>query len=101
MHPHDFIPERFQREEDIKDFKDENFRFMPLGGGRRGCPGHGFGSTTVKWALARLLYHFDWALPRGAGAGDVDLQEVFGLAARRRVPLVLVQTVNKDYDFKS
>ncbi|ESR44590.1 Tryptamine 5-hydroxylase [Citrus sinensis] len=99
--PHDFIPERFQQEEDIKDFKDKDFRFMPFGGGRRGCPGYGLGSITVQWAVARLLYHFDWALPRGVGPGDVDLQEVFGLAARKRVPLVLVPTVNKGYDFKS
>lgn len=99
--PNDFIPERFQQEEDIKDFKDEDFRFMPFGGGRRGCPGYGFGSITVQWAVARLLYHFDWALPPGVGPGDVDLREVFGLAARKRVPLALIPTLNRDYDFNS
>ncbi|KAK9217093.1 hypothetical protein WN943_005718 [Citrus x changshan-huyou] len=97
--PHDFIPERFQQEDDIKDFKDEDFRFMRFGGGRRGCPGYDFGLNAVQWALARLLNHFDWALPRGVSRGDVDLQEVYGFAARKRVPLVLIPTVNKDYDF--
>lgn len=45
--------------------------------------------------LAKLLYHFDWALPRGIGRDDVDMDEIFGLATRKNSPLVLVPTVHE------
>lgn len=89
--PLEYRPERF---EDGNSVKDLDFRFLPFGG-RRGCPGFGFGLATVETALARLLYHFDWALPQGVGPDDVDLEEIFGLATS-----VLVPTTNKEYQFK-
>ncbi|XP_002515012.2 tryptamine 5-hydroxylase [Ricinus communis] len=96
--PLDYDPERFM-EDDI-DFKDQDFRFLPFGGGRRGCPGYSFGLATIEITLARLLYHFDWALPHGVEADDVDLSEVFGLATRKKTALVLVPTANKDFQFR-
>ncbi|XP_021292818.1 cytochrome P450 71A1-like [Herrania umbratica] len=91
--PLEYNPKRFE-DTDV-DVKDQDFRFLPFGGGRRGCPGYTFGLATVEIALARLLFHFDWALPQGVGTDDVDLNEIFGLATRKRNPLVLVPTVNK------
>ncbi|XVE85230.1 hypothetical protein DITRI_Ditri17bG0074900 [Diplodiscus trichospermus] len=91
--PLEFNPNRF--EDTSFDVKDQDFRFLPFGGGRRGCPGYTFGLATVEIALARLLFHFDWALPQGLGADDVDINEIFGLATRKKTPLVLVPTVNK------
>ena len=76
------------------DVKDQDFR-LPFGGGRRGCPGYTFGLATVKIALARLLFHFGWTLPQGVGTDDVDFNKIFGLATRKRTPLVQVPTVNK------
>jgi cytochrome P450 len=38
----------------------KDFRFIPFGAGRRGCPGIGFGTRLAEHALANLLYHFDW-----------------------------------------
>ncbi|KAH7515595.1 hypothetical protein FEM48_Zijuj10G0043200 [Ziziphus jujuba var. spinosa] len=67
---------------------------------RRGCPGFAFGLAIVEIALARLLYHFDWALPQGVGPEDVDMEESFGLATRKKSALVLVPTPNKDYQLK-
>lgn len=96
--PLGYDPERFI-DNDI-DVKDQDFRFLPFGGGRRGCPGYNFGLSTIEIALARLLYHFEWALPRGVGADDVDLSEIFGLATRKKTALVLVPTANKDYQFQ-
>lgn len=93
--PMDYNPQRFL-EEDI-DFRGRDFRFLPFGGGRRGCPGYTFGLATIELSLARLLYHFDWKLPRGVAAQDVDLSEIFGLATRKRVALKLVPTINKLY----
>ncbi|XP_058103510.1 tryptamine 5-hydroxylase-like [Magnolia sinica] len=82
------------------DIKGQDFEPLPFGGGRRGCPGYTFVLATVEIAFARLLKHFDWELPRGVGVDNVDLGETFVLATRKRVPLVLVPTVNRDYEFK-
>ncbi|KAJ0037318.1 hypothetical protein Pint_23633 [Pistacia integerrima] len=59
-----------------------------------------FGLATIVLALARLIHHFDWALPQGVEAEDVDLQEIFGLATRKKTALGLVPTANKDYELK-
>ncbi|KAM7484133.1 hypothetical protein LguiA_000142 [Lonicera macranthoides] len=96
--PLEYKPERFE-EQDI-DFRGQDFRFLPFGGGRRGCPGFAFGLATVELALARLLYHFDWELPPGLAPNDVDLTETFGLATRKKSALLLVPTTNKDHKFK-
>ncbi|PQM38791.1 hypothetical protein Pyn_21199 [Prunus yedoensis var. nudiflora] len=91
--PLEYRPERFQDGGNVNvNVVDQDFRFLPFGGGRRGCPGYGFGLATVEIALARLLYHFDWALPQGVGPDDVDLDETFGLATRKKSALVLVPT---------
>ncbi|XP_071926449.1 tryptamine 5-hydroxylase-like [Coffea arabica] len=90
--PLEYNPERFVGK-DIIDFKGQDFRFLPFGGGRRGCPGFSFGLASVEISLARLLYHFDWALPQGVGADDVDLTEIFGLATRKRSALKLVPLI--------
>lgn len=91
--PLEYRPERFQDAGNVNvNVVDQDFRFLPFGGGRRGCPGYGFGLATVEIALARLLYHFDWALPQGVGPDDVDLDETFGLATRKKSALVLVPT---------
>ncbi|KAG6654855.1 tryptamine 5-hydroxylase-like [Carya illinoinensis] len=96
--PLEYNPERFM-DVDI-DAKDKDFRFLPFGGGRRGCPGYSFALATVEIALARLLCHYDWALPQGVGADDMDLSEIFGLATRKKTPIVLVPTANPQYEFK-
>ncbi|KAG5584989.1 hypothetical protein H5410_045423 [Solanum commersonii] len=93
--PLDYNPERFM-EKDI-DFRGQDFKFLPFGGGRRGCPGYALGLATIELSLARLLYHFDWKLPTGVEAQDVNLSEIFGLATRKRVALKLVPTINKLY----
>lgn len=96
--PLEYNPERFINKN--IEVKDQDFRFLPFGGGRRGCPGYSFGLATVEIALARLLYHFDWALPQGVGADDMDLGEIFGLATRKKTAIVLVPTANKQHEFK-
>ncbi|KAL5997304.1 hypothetical protein ACLOJK_008234 [Asimina triloba] len=96
--PLEFKPERFIGS-DI-DIKGQDFELLPFGGGRRGCPGYTFGLATIEIALARLLYHFDWKLPEGVKAEDVDLGEIFGLATRKMKPLVLVPISNGEYKLK-
>ena len=94
--PLDYNPERFVGG-DIGDFKGQDTRFLPFGGGRRGCPGYSFGLATVEIALARLLYHFDWELPYGVEADDMDLSEIFGLATRKKSALILVPKYKEEH----
>ena len=87
--PEEFIPERFQQQGG-RDFKGTDFEFVPFGGGRRICPGMAFGLAHVELALAALLFHFDWELPGGVAAEDLDMTEEFGVTARLRSDLVVV-----------
>ncbi|CAL4966158.1 unnamed protein product [Urochloa decumbens] len=97
----EFVPERwFAAGDALLDYSKvgQDFRSVPFGAGRRGCPGAGFAAPTMELALANMLYHFDWALPHGTGAGGdvlgtpalVDVSEVFGLSVRLKEPLILV-----------
>ncbi|CAN6204066.1 unnamed protein product [Urochloa humidicola] len=96
-----FSPERFEDGGGGEvDFRDAEFRMLPFGGGRRGCPGHAFAMATVQLALASLLYHFDWALPDGVSAMDVNLEESFGLTTRKKEPLLVVVRKSQGYEFK-
>ncbi|PHT36178.1 Cytochrome [Capsicum baccatum] len=94
--PLDYNPGRFL-EEDVDFRGSQDFRFLPFGVGRRGCLGYALGLATIELSLARLLYHFDWKLPAGVAAQDVDLLEIFGLATRKKVALKLVPTINRLY----
>uniref|UniRef100_A0A0D9XPL1 Cytochrome P450 n=1 Tax=Leersia perrieri TaxID=77586 RepID=A0A0D9XPL1_9ORYZ len=51
-------PERFL--DSTLDYREQNSEMVPFGGGRRGCPGVDFATTTMEMALASLLYHFNW-----------------------------------------
>ncbi|XP_078154079.1 desmethyl-deoxy-podophyllotoxin synthase-like [Carex rostrata] len=91
--PDEFKPERFETSSTGIDFKGKNFEFVPFGAGRRICPGLKFGVTMVEDALTNLLLHFDWQLPDGMKAEDVDMTENFGIVAAKKKPLYLVPTL--------
>ncbi|KAF6998389.1 hypothetical protein CFC21_014511 [Triticum aestivum] len=79
----EFRLERFE-EMSVEYFKQgPQMEFIPFGAGRRQCPGALFVSTTMELVLANLLYHFDWAIPCGAGPETLDMGEVFGIVHRR------------------
>ncbi|KAJ8626016.1 hypothetical protein MRB53_019323 [Persea americana] len=88
--PEEFWPERFA--DSSFDFKGQNFQYIPFGSGRRSCPGNFFGMATAELALASLLHSFDWKLPDGMDAEDVDMNEALGLALHKKCALQLLAT---------
>ncbi|CAN7125584.1 hypothetical protein BRARA_B03646 [Brassica rapa] len=86
--PEAFIPERFMDNE--IDYKGLNFELLPFGSGRRMCPGMGMGLALVHLTLINLLYRFDWKLPGGMKAEDVDIEESYGLVCPKKIPLELI-----------
>ena len=92
-HWHDaesFIPERFHHSS--VDFRGANFKYIPSGAGRRICPGISFGLANIEFALAKLLYHFNWELPNGMKPEELDMDETFGFVAGRKNNLKLIPT---------
>ncbi|CAL4985303.1 unnamed protein product [Urochloa decumbens] len=85
--PEEFKPERFENSD--LDYKGTNYEFLPFGAGRRICPGINLGVRNIELALASLLYHFDWKLPEGVEAEDVDVREAAGLGAHKKTSLLV------------
>ena len=81
----EFHPERFV--DDNVDVRGHDFRLLPFGSGRRGCPGIHLGLVTVKFVLAQLVHGFDWELPDGMEPNDIDMSETFGLSLGMAKPL--------------
>ncbi|KAM0890043.1 hypothetical protein ACQ4PT_027332 [Festuca glaucescens] len=98
--PLEYSPERFEAAGGEIDLKDPDYKLLPFGGGRRGCPGYTFALATVQVSLASLLYHFEWALPAGVRAEDVSVEETFGLATRKKEPLFVAVRKSDVYEFK-
>ncbi|XP_024029878.1 cytochrome P450 71D9-like [Morus notabilis] len=86
--PDRFIPERFL--DSSIDFKGANFEYIPVGAGRRICPGKLFSLSNVEIFLAMLLYHFDRKHPNGLKHEDLGMTELFGVTVRSKDDLYLI-----------
>ncbi|CAI0388184.1 unnamed protein product [Linum tenue] len=86
--PESFTPERFINTH--VDYNKLDFKLLPFGAGRRMCPGITYAMAIVNVVLANLLYHFDWKLPFGMKPQDLEMEEEFGIAVRRKGDLVLI-----------
>ncbi|GFP83112.1 cytochrome p450 83b1 [Phtheirospermum japonicum] len=88
QNPDEFMPERFLNNN--IDIKGQDFEVIPFGSGRRICPGMYMGLANVELTVANLLYSFDWELPPGIEAKDVDTDALPGVAIRKKNALFLV-----------
>ncbi|KAL1569586.1 cytochrome P450 71AU50-like [Salvia divinorum] len=79
--PAKFDPERFQGSN--VELLGRDFKLIPFGSGRRGCPGLQLGLTVVSLIVAQLVHCFDWELPSGTIPHDLDMSEHFGLVTSR------------------
>ncbi|XP_048441288.1 cytochrome P450 71B34-like [Pyrus x bretschneideri] len=88
--PEKFFPERFDGSS--VDFKGQHYEYLPFGAGRRMCPGIYMATTTLEFGLANLVYWFDWKLPNGMKAEDLDMEESTdaSLTVAMKNPLLLV-----------
>jgi cytochrome P450 len=87
----EFRPERFEETgaTSVEYKQGAQMEFIPFGAGRRQCPGALFATNTIELVLANLLYHFDWAIPAGAGPETLDMSEVFGIILHAKSSLCL------------
>ncbi|KAK1372091.1 Ferulate-5-hydroxylase [Heracleum sosnowskyi] len=86
----EFYPERFIGSN--IDFRGKDFQFLPFGSGRRGCPGLQLGLLNVKLVVAQLVHGFNWELPFGMNADELDMDEIFGVSLLRSTHLLAKPT---------
>ncbi|KAL4273876.1 hypothetical protein GQ457_13G011450 [Hibiscus cannabinus] len=97
--PNEFDPERFlggsgeKIGEHQMEFKGQNFRFLPFGSGRRGCPGASLAMLVMHAAVGSLVQCFDWEVK---GGGKVDLSPGPGFATEMAHPLVCYPTLSSN-----
>lgn len=84
----EFKPERFMQEDDIDLIGTGDFKMIPFGAGRRGCPGASMAIPTVKLALAQLSHNFDWKFE--GDPSQIDMTESCGASTSRQVPLFAI-----------
>ncbi|KAK4741562.1 hypothetical protein SAY87_025150 [Trapa incisa] len=84
----EFKPERFV--DSPVDYKGQDFELIPFGAGRRGCPGMTLAMATNELALANLMLRFNWELPQGMRAEDLDMSQCNGIPIHRKVTLRVI-----------
>ncbi|TVU07057.1 hypothetical protein EJB05_47096, partial [Eragrostis curvula] len=74
--PDEFLPERFLGKTEL-DMWGKEHKFIPLGTGRRLCPALPMVELIVPFTVASLLHEFEWRLPKGMSAEQVDVTEKY------------------------
>nr|CAB3495856.1 unnamed protein product [Digitaria exilis] len=80
--PEEFVPERFMGSAAGMDYKGKHFSV--------GCPGLPMAECVVPHLLASLLHAFEWRLPEGISAEQLDMSERYTSANVLAVPLKAV-----------
>ncbi|CAK7325412.1 unnamed protein product [Dovyalis caffra] len=88
--PNEFMPERFMEGSEEKigehqmEFKGQNFRYLPFGSGRRGCPGASLAMRVIPATIGAMVQCFDWKIKDGE---KIDLSPGPGFSAEMAHPL--------------
>lgn len=87
--PLNFDPERFLSDEKYAkmDPRGNDFELISFGAGRRICAGTRMGIVLVEYILGTLVHSFEWKLPDGDDQDQLNMDETFGLALQKAVPL--------------
>ncbi|KAL5820390.1 hypothetical protein ACOSQ3_022272 [Xanthoceras sorbifolium] len=88
--PDNFYPERFVGTN--IDIRGRDFQLIPFGSGRRSCAGMQLGLTVVRLVVARLIHCFNWELPDGMVATELNMTEHFGIVISRAKKLLAIPT---------
>uniref|UniRef100_N1QT64 Cytochrome P450 76C2 n=1 Tax=Aegilops tauschii TaxID=37682 RepID=N1QT64_AEGTA len=91
--PDEFVPERFLDKSAGVEFRGKDYEFLPFGSGRRLCPGLRRAGRVGPFVLASLLHAFEWRLPDGVSADEMDVTEKFTTVNTLAVPLRAVPVV--------
>ncbi|KAJ9686657.1 hypothetical protein PVL29_015501 [Vitis rotundifolia] len=97
--PNEFIPERFwvnsgeKTVDHVMEMKGQDFRYVPFGSGRRGCPGAALASMVMQMTIGRLVQCFDWRVKDGEKA---DMNVGPGFSAEMKTPLVCYTSIHFD-----
>ena len=94
--PDEFVPERFLLDKAVDravEFRGKDYEFIPFGSGRRLCPGLPMAERVVPFVLASLLHAFEWRLPDGVSADEMDVTEKFTTVNTLAVPIRAVPVV--------
>ncbi|CAI0421305.1 unnamed protein product [Linum tenue] len=83
--PERFSPERFEGAEPAMKRKENKYRLVPFGAGRRACPGDLLGTKVVAMALGGLVQGFE--LGKIDEGVEIDMGEGIGLTMARVHPL--------------
>lgn len=101
--PDRFLPERFLEgsNENIgshrMEMKGQNFRYIPFGSGKRGCPGSSLALLVFPCAMAAMVQRFDWKVDGDGDGNTIDLTPGPGFAAEMATPLVrYADPINKN-----
>ncbi|KAI3820701.1 hypothetical protein L1987_08249 [Smallanthus sonchifolius] len=85
--PEEFSPERFLNTP--TDYRGLHFELIPFGAGRRGCPGTSFAIAIGEFALANLVYKFEFT---SADEDSLDMTERDGMTVKRKYPIHVIAT---------
>lgn len=95
--PCEFRPERFLGSEEalkLDYMGNNNFKYLPFGGGRRICAGLPLGERMLMIVLAPFLHSFHWKLPDGHA--KLDCEEKLGIVLEKSTPLFAVPVLPTD-----